>query len=162
MCIVNIFVCIPFFFPVMFYYTGSRYRFYLCNMQIRQNLIPAFDLRDHTSKLSRNRSSRNHRRLDLRAHLLICIVFQVHPETNDQIILIGAEEGIYTLNLNYIHDSTMDLLYARRCTWLHVMKDVMMSLCGRTPQLYRHDLLLLLSKQTARFSLPMNKIPMGR
>ena len=100
--------------------------------------------------------------MDLLKFIYVIFPNQVHPETNDQIILIGAEEGIYTLNLNYIHDSTMDLLYARRCTWLHVMKDVMMSLCGRTPQLYRHDLLLLLSKQTARFSLPMNKIPMGR
>ena len=37
-------------------------------------------------------------------------------------VLVGAEEGIYTLNLNYIHDSTMDLLYPRRCAWLHVTK----------------------------------------
>jgi len=28
----------------------------------------------------------------------------------DQIILIGAEEGIYTLNLNEIHEGSMELV----------------------------------------------------
>lgn len=30
---------------------------------------------------------------------------------------------------------------------------------GKTPQLYRHDLLAMQSKQSHRFSLHMNKIP---
>jgi len=34
-----------------------------------------------------------------------------------------------------------------------------MCIIGKTPQLYRHDLLAMLSKQTHRFSLHMNKIP---
>jgi len=83
----------------------------------------------------------------------------VHPETKNQHILIGANEGIYTLNLTEIHEGSMDLLHARRCVWIYVIKDVMMSLSGKTPQLYRHDLLALHSKQSHRFSLPVNKIP---
>ncbi|KAK2158592.1 hypothetical protein LSH36_167g09019 [Paralvinella palmiformis] len=75
----------------------------------------------------------------------------------DQIILIGAEEGIYTLNLNEIHEGSMELLHARRCVWLYTIKDVLMSLSGKTPSLYRHDLAQLHSKH--RFSLPVNKIP---
>ena len=48
----------------------------------------------------------------------------------DQHILLGANEGVYTLNLNEIHDGTLELIHARRCTWVYVIKDVMMTLSG--------------------------------
>ncbi|KAK2185434.1 hypothetical protein NP493_236g01005 [Ridgeia piscesae] len=83
----------------------------------------------------------------------------VHPETKDQYVLLGCDEGIYTLNLNEIHEGTMELLHARRCSWLYIIKDFMMSLSGKNQALYRHDLLALHSKHQHRFSLPMNKIP---
>ncbi|XP_067680264.1 mitogen-activated protein kinase kinase kinase kinase 5-like isoform X2 [Haliotis asinina] len=88
-----------------------------------------------------------------------CTASWVHPVNRDQYILIGANEGLYTLNLNEIHESTLELLQARRCVWLYVIKDVLMSISGRTPHLYRHDLMMLHSKQTSRFSLNMTKIP---
>ena len=65
---------------------------------------------------------------------------QVHPETHNQHILVGAEEGIYTLNLNELHENAMDLLYPRRTVWMFVIKDVVMTLSGKTPSLFRHDL----------------------
>ncbi|PSN33942.1 Mitogen-activated protein kinase kinase kinase kinase 5 [Blattella germanica] len=92
----------------------------------------------------------------LRIH---CTASWIHPDTRDQHILIGAEEGIYNLNLNELHETAIDQLYPRRTIWMYVIKDVLMSLSGKTPQLYRHDLLALQSKQTHRFSLHMNKIP---
>ncbi|KAI5736989.1 hypothetical protein M8J76_009116 [Diaphorina citri] len=93
----------------------------------------------------------------LRIH---CTASWVHPDTRDQHILIGAEEGIYNLNLNELHETVLDQLYARRTIWLYVIKDVLISLSGKTtPQLYRHDLLALHSKQSHRFTLHMNKIP---
>ncbi|XP_055926382.1 mitogen-activated protein kinase kinase kinase kinase 5-like isoform X1 [Argiope bruennichi] len=92
----------------------------------------------------------------LRIH---CTATWVHPETRDQHILFGCEEGIYTLNLNELHDACMDQLYPRRTIWMFVVKDVLMTLSGKTTHLYRHDLLALHSKQTHRFSLSMNKIP---
>lgn len=88
-----------------------------------------------------------------------CTASWVHPDTRDQYILIGANEGLYTLNLNELHESSLELLHARRSVWLYVIKDVLMSISSKTPHLYRHDLLMLHSKQTNRFSLPMNKIP---
>uniref|UniRef100_A0A1W7RA67 Mitogen-activated protein kinase kinase kinase kinase n=1 Tax=Hadrurus spadix TaxID=141984 RepID=A0A1W7RA67_9SCOR len=88
-----------------------------------------------------------------------CTASWIHPETRDQHILFGCEEGIYILNLNELHDASMDQLYPRRTVWMFVIKDVLMTLSGKTPHLYRHDLLILCSKQTHRFSLPMNKIP---
>lgn len=36
---------------------------------------------------------------------------------------------------------------------------IMFLFTGKTPQLYRHDLLALLNKQSHRFSLHMNRIP---
>ncbi|GLG95818.1 Serine/threonine-protein kinase hippo, partial [Gryllus bimaculatus] len=92
----------------------------------------------------------------LRVH---CTASWIHPDSRDQHILIGAEEGIYLLNLNELHDAAMDQLYPRRTVWMYVIKDVLMSLSGKTPQLYRHDLLALQNKQTHRFSLHVNRIP---
>ncbi|XP_056632164.1 mitogen-activated protein kinase kinase kinase kinase 5 isoform X8 [Diorhabda sublineata] len=92
----------------------------------------------------------------LRIH---CTVSWIHPETRDQHILIGAEEGIYNLNLNELHETCIDQLYNRRTVWMYVIKDVLMTLSGKTPQLYRHDLLALQNKQSHRFSLHMNRIP---
>ncbi|XP_052871446.1 mitogen-activated protein kinase kinase kinase kinase 5, partial [Anopheles cruzii] len=92
----------------------------------------------------------------LRIH---CTASWIHPETRDQHLLIGAEEGIFNLNLNELHDAAIEQLYPRRTVWLYVIKDILMSLSGKTSQLYRHDLLALHSKQTHRFSLHMKKIP---
>ena len=44
---------------------------------------------------------------------------------------MGAEEGIYTLNLTELHENAMDLLYPRRTTWMFVIKDVLMTLSGK-------------------------------
>ncbi|XP_037940797.1 mitogen-activated protein kinase kinase kinase kinase 5 isoform X2 [Teleopsis dalmanni] len=92
----------------------------------------------------------------LRVH---CTASWIHPDTRDQHLLIGAEEGIFNLNMNELHDAAIDQLFPRRTTWLYVIKDVLMSLSGKSCQLYRHDLIALHSKQTHRFSLHMNKIP---
>ncbi|PZC72509.1 hypothetical protein B5X24_HaOG211077 [Helicoverpa armigera] len=72
-----------------------------------------------------------------------CTASWIHPDTRDQHILIGAEEGIYTLNLNELHETAMDQLCPRRTIWMHVIKDVLMSLSGKTASLYRHELLAL-------------------
>ncbi|XP_035704136.1 mitogen-activated protein kinase kinase kinase kinase 3 isoform X3 [Folsomia candida] len=97
----------------------------------------------------------------LRIH---CVVSWVNPDTRDQHILLGAEEGIYTLNLNELHETAMDQIYSRRTTWMYVVKDMLMSLSGKTVNLYRHDLVGLHgsinNKHSLRFSLRMsNKIP---
>ncbi|XP_059607926.1 mitogen-activated protein kinase kinase kinase kinase 5 isoform X3 [Phlebotomus argentipes] len=88
-----------------------------------------------------------------------CTASWIHPETRDQHLLIGAEEGIFNLNMNELHDAVIDQVFPRRTTWLYVIKDVLMSLSGKSSQLYRHDLIALHSKQTHRFSLHMNRIP---
>merc|ERR1711884_696318 len=51
-----------------------------------------------------------------------CTASWIHPETHDQHILVGAEEGIYTLNLTELHENAMDLLYPRRTVWMFVIK----------------------------------------
>ncbi|XP_018336102.1 mitogen-activated protein kinase kinase kinase kinase 5 isoform X3 [Agrilus planipennis] len=90
---------------------------------------------------------------------IYCTASWIHPDTRDQHILIGAEEGIYNLNLNELHETCIDQLYPRRTIWMYVIKDVLMTLSGKTPHLYRHDLLAMQSKQSHRFSIHMNRIP---
>ena len=77
----------------------------------------------------------------------------------------GCDEGIYCLNLNELHDATLDQLYNRKTTWLYVIKNVLMTISGKTSHLYRHDLVQLYSKKNLNNGLPstvdsvINRIP---
>jgi hypothetical protein len=103
----------------------------------------------------------------------------IHPETRDQHILIAAEEGLYTLN--QLHVAYVHLLYPRRTIWMVVAKglaikttkfssnnftsinivivDVLMTLSGKTPHLYRLELIALFSQAHARHG---NRFPLDR
>ncbi|CAG9533857.1 unnamed protein product [Cercopithifilaria johnstoni] len=84
----------------------------------------------------------------------------IHPNTSRQFLLIGAEEGIFTLDMDELHEAAMVLIHKRRCSWLYVQKNILMAVQGRTPYLYRHDLVALSQRNlTQRISKPMNKIP---
>ena len=52
----------------------------------------------------------------------------------------------------------MDLLYPRRTVWMFVIKDVLMTLSGKNPSLYRHDLFGLHTKQSDRLTISMNAV----
>lgn len=85
--------------------------------------------------------------------IIYCSASWVHPETRDQIILFGCEEGIYSLNTAQIHEGVMDQIFQRRTTWLYVINNVMMSLSGKS-NLYQHNLLAIIDKNPHRFHMP--------
>ncbi|CAH8456881.1 unnamed protein product [Schistosoma turkestanicum] len=74
----------------------------------------------------------------------------VNPETLSQIILFGTNDGIYYLDLVNLADGTLELLVARRCLWLYVFKDTMMSISGQHPQLFSHNLISLMKSRTSQ------------
>lgn len=69
-----------------------------------------------------------------------CAVTWIFPKTRDQYLILGADEGIYTLNLNELHEDTLEKLLPQRCTWLYAMNNVLMTVSGKSSQLCSHSL----------------------
>uniref|UniRef100_A0AAR2J735 Mitogen-activated protein kinase kinase kinase kinase n=1 Tax=Pygocentrus nattereri TaxID=42514 RepID=A0AAR2J735_PYGNA len=88
----------------------------------------------------------------------------LHPDaTLDQYLIFGAEEGIYTLNLNELHEAAMEQIFPRRCTWLYVMNNWLLSISGKASQLYSHNLSGLFEHarqmQKLPVAIPTYKLP---
>nr|XP_008118151.1 PREDICTED: mitogen-activated protein kinase kinase kinase kinase 1 isoform X2 [Anolis carolinensis] len=62
-----------------------------------------------------------------------------HPNTNELHLILGAEEGIFALNRNEL-EPTLELLYHSRTTWVYCIGNVLMSLSGKSSQLFSHSL----------------------
>ncbi|XP_065097167.1 mitogen-activated protein kinase kinase kinase kinase 3 isoform X6 [Paramisgurnus dabryanus] len=84
-----------------------------------------------------------------------CATSWINPDTRDQYIIFGAEEGIYTLNLNELHETSMEQLFPRRCTWLYVMSNTLLSITGKASHLYSHSLVGLFEHARHMQKLPV-------
>uniref|UniRef100_A0A673JHX0 Mitogen-activated protein kinase kinase kinase kinase n=1 Tax=Sinocyclocheilus rhinocerous TaxID=307959 RepID=A0A673JHX0_9TELE len=76
-----------------------------------------------------------------------CAETWVLPTTRDQYLILGAEEGVYILNLNELHEDTLEKLLPQRCTWLYVMNNVLMSISGKSSHLCSHRLTALFEQR---------------
>uniref|UniRef100_A0A8C9STF9 non-specific serine/threonine protein kinase n=1 Tax=Scleropages formosus TaxID=113540 RepID=A0A8C9STF9_SCLFO len=92
---------------------------------------------------------------------LHCAVTWVLPRTRDQYLILGAEEGIYTLNLNELHEDTMEKVLL--CQFSLLSCALTLSL-GKSSQLYSHSLTGLfeqrrhLQKRQGHLSLSTNRL----
>lgn len=80
-----------------------------------------------------------------------------HPVTNDQHLILGAEEGIYTLNLNSA-EATMELLYPGKCSWVYHLHGILMSVSGKSSQLHSHALKELYDQARRDQRLPTHRL----
>uniref|UniRef100_A0AAY5EBX5 Mitogen-activated protein kinase kinase kinase kinase n=1 Tax=Electrophorus electricus TaxID=8005 RepID=A0AAY5EBX5_ELEEL len=92
-----------------------------------------------------------------------CATSWINPDTRDQYLIFGGEEGVYTLNLNELHESAMEQIFPRRCTWLYVMNNWLLSISGKASQLYSHNLGGLFEQarqmQKLPVAIPTHKLP---
>uniref|UniRef100_A0A674ART3 non-specific serine/threonine protein kinase n=1 Tax=Salmo trutta TaxID=8032 RepID=A0A674ART3_SALTR len=73
-----------------------------------------------------------------------CATSWIHPDTKDQYLIFGTEDGIYTLNLNELHEATMEQVGGIGCNTSLFSFNVIMFDCvitGKTFQLYSHNLI---------------------
>ncbi|XP_069574367.1 mitogen-activated protein kinase kinase kinase kinase 5-like [Brachyistius frenatus] len=68
-----------------------------------------------------------------------CSTTWENPTSKDHHLIVGAEEGIYTLNLHG-SETTMELLFPGKCTWVYTINNVLMSVSGKSSQLHSHTL----------------------
>ncbi|XP_041629760.1 mitogen-activated protein kinase kinase kinase kinase 2 isoform X1 [Vulpes lagopus] len=85
----------------------------------------------------------------------------IHPVTRDQFLVVGAEEGIYTLNLHELHEDTLEKLISSRCTWLYCVNNVLLSLSGKSTHIWAHDLPGLFEQRRLQQQVPLS-IPTNR
>ncbi|XP_065845182.1 mitogen-activated protein kinase kinase kinase kinase 5-like [Oscarella lobularis] len=69
-----------------------------------------------------------------------CASSWIEPTTKDQYIILGASEGLYSLNASK-PEATMEQLLPRPCTYIYVMANVLVTIAGRNQHLCMTNLL---------------------
>uniref|UniRef100_A0A8C5E5A8 non-specific serine/threonine protein kinase n=1 Tax=Gouania willdenowi TaxID=441366 RepID=A0A8C5E5A8_GOUWI len=68
-----------------------------------------------------------------------CSTTWENKASKEQHLILGSDEGIYILNIQG-SEATMELLHPGKCTWVYTINNVLMSVSGKSSQLYSHML----------------------
>lgn len=72
-----------------------------------------------------------------------CAGVWTHPSREHTYVLLGTEQGLYTLDTASREDPTMIILSSKRVVWLNVYDNMLLTMSGDQPYIYSHNLLLL-------------------
>ncbi|XP_065051821.1 mitogen-activated protein kinase kinase kinase kinase 5-like [Rhopilema esculentum] len=90
-----------------------------------------------------------------------CASSWTHPENRNHFLLFASSEGIYSLNLDDTSNVEMVQVYLQPCTWLYVIKNILVSISGSPPSIYMHNLMALFAASSGEQYVPQpREIPM--
>lgn len=86
---------------------------------------------------------------------LNCASSWTHPVTKLQYILLGAEEGLFSLLVTNNPDPVMEQVSSRACHWLRVVESALIWLSGHSRYISMTNLILLFQTDAQKASLQM-------
>jgi len=77
-----------------------------------------------------------------------------HPDNRNHFLIFASNEGIYSLNLDDTNNIEMVQLYPQPCSWVYVIKNILVSISASPPCVYMHNLMALHAASSGEHYVP--------
>ncbi|XP_064394786.1 mitogen-activated protein kinase kinase kinase kinase 5-like [Halichondria panicea] len=85
---------------------------------------------------------------------LTCAAAWTHPTTKKQYVMLGAEEGLFSLLVTDNPEPVMEQVSSRACHWLRVVESALVWLAGSSRHINMTNLVLLFQTDASKASIP--------